>query len=185
MNLVFLLGTFAFKLEWRATTARCGALFITEDYMKKYLGAGIAALLFSMQAQAGEVQITAAWARATAPGQDSAAVSMRIISRKDASIVAVSSPAADSAEIHSMTEEDGMMKMRALDTLALKAKQEVALGDDGNHLMLIGLKKQLNAGDSVALTVTVQFADKHKEKIAVRAEVRPLTESHDGQMHHH
>lgn len=155
--------------------------------MKKFLfaGAGIAAMLLSMQAQAGDVQISAAWARATAPGQESAAVSMRITSRKDARIVAVSSAAAKSAEIHSMTEEDGMMKMRALDALELKAGEEVDLGADGNHLMLLGLKKPLAAGDSVALTVTVQFADKRKEKVAVKAEVKPLTASHDEHMHHH
>lgn len=154
--------------------------------MRKLLGAGIAALMLSMQAQAGEVQVNAAWARATAPGQDSAAVSLHITSRKDANIVAVSSSAANSAEIHSMVHENGMMKMRALETLALKAGQEVALGDDGNHLMLIGLKKPLVAGDSVALTVTVQFADKRKEKVEVKAEVKPLTETHDHMhMHHH
>ena len=137
------------------------------------------------QAVAGEVTVSEAWARATAPGQDSAAVSLHIVSRKDASIIAVSSPASGSAEIHSMVHEDGMMKMRALDSLALKAKQEVALGDDGNHLMLIGLKKPLAAGDSVVLTLTVQFADKRKEKIEVKAEVKPLTESHGEHMHHH
>jgi copper(I)-binding protein len=153
--------------------------------MNKYLWAGLVACLCVSQAMAGEIAVSEAWARATAPGQDSAAVSMHITSKKDASIVAVSSSASNSAEIHSMVHEDGMMKMRAMDALPLKAKQEVALGDDGNHIMLIGLKKQLNAGDSVALTLTVQFADKHKEKIEVKAEVKPLTENHDEHMHHH
>jgi copper(I)-binding protein len=134
---------------------------------------------------AGEVSVGEAWARATAPGQDSAAVSLHITSNKDAKIIAVSSAASDSAEIHSMVHENGMMKMRAMDALPLKAKQEVALGDDGNHLMLIGLKKPLSAGDSVALTLTVQFADKRKEKVEVKAEVKPLTASHDEHMHHH
>lgn len=153
--------------------------------MNKYLWAGLVACLCVSRAMAGEVSVSGAWARATAPGQDSAAVSMHITSNKDANIVAVSSAASGSAEIHSMVHENGMMKMRALDALPLKAKQEVALGDDGNHLMLIGLKKPLVAGDSVALTVTVQFADKRKEKVEVKAEVKPLTESHDEHMHHH
>ena len=153
--------------------------------MNKFLWAGLAACLFVSQAIAGEVTVSEAWARATAPGQDSAAVSLHITSNKDASIVAVSSAASASAEIHSMVHENGMMKMRALDALPLKAKQEVALGDDGNHLMLIGLKKPLVAGDSVALTVTVQFADKRKETVEVKAEVKPLTASHDEHMHHH
>src|SRR5512137_2352206 len=138
--------------------------------MNKFLVAGLAACLCVSQAMAGEVSVSGAWARATAPGQDSAAVSMHITSNKDASIVAVSSAASNSAEIHSMVHENGVMKMRAMDALPLKAKQEVALGDDGNHIMLIGLKKPLSAGDSVALTLTVQFADKRKEKVEVKAE---------------
>lgn len=153
--------------------------------MHKYLWAGLVAWLSVSQALAGEVTVSQAWARATAPGQDSGVVSLHITSQKDASIVAVSSAASNSAEIHSMVHEDGMMKMRALDSLSLKAKQEVALGDDGNHLMLIGLKKPLKAGDSVALTLTVQFADKRKEKVEVKAEVRSLTESHGEHMHMH
>lgn len=153
--------------------------------MNKYLWVGLAAWLSISQAVAGEVTVSQAWARATAPGQDSGVVSLHITSQKDASIIAVSSAASNSAEIHSMVHEDGMMKMRALDSLALKAKQEVALGDDGNHLMLIGLKKPLKVGDSVALTLTVQFADKRKEKVEVKAEVKPLSESHSEHMHMH
>jgi hypothetical protein len=153
--------------------------------MNKFLWAGLVACLSVSQALAGEVAVSAAWARATAPGQDAAAVSMHITSQKDASIVAVSSSASNSAEIHSMVHEGGMMKMRALESLPLKAKQEVSLGNDGNHLMLIGLKNPLKAGDSVELTVTVQFADKRKENVAVKAEVKPLTESHDHMHMHH
>ena len=153
--------------------------------MNKYVCAGLAACLWMSQAVAGEVTVSEAWARATAPGQDTGVVSLHITSRKDANIIAVSSTAASSAEIHSMVHDGGMMKMRAMDALPLNAKQEVALGDDGNHLMLIGLKKPLKAGDSVALTLTVQFADKHKEKVEVKAEVKPLTENHDEHMHMH
>lgn len=152
--------------------------------MKPFYMAAILGIM-AIPAWAGEVQVGEAWARATAPGQDSAAVSMHITSRKQGDVVAVSSPAAQSAEIHSMVHEDGMMKMRRMDKLPLAAGQEVALGDDGNHLMLIGLKKPLVAGESVPLTVTVQFADKRKEKVEIKAEVKPLVESHEHMHHHH
>lgn len=142
-------------------------------------------LAMSASAWAGEVQVNDAWARATAPGQDSAAVAMRIVSQKDGAIVSVSSDAAASAEIHSMVHEGGMMKMRALEALPLKAKQEVALGADGNHLMLIGLKKPLKEGESVALNVTVRFADKKQEVVKVTAAIRPLTQTGHQHMHHH
>jgi len=150
--------------------------------MNKYLWAVLGVFLCMSQAVAGGVTISDAWARATAPGQDSAAVALHITSQKEASIVAVSCAIAKTAEIHSMTHENGMMKMRALDAFPLKARQEVALGSDGNHIMLVGLKKPLNAGDSVPLTLTLQFADKSKEKIEVQAVVKPLTEDHSDPM---
>ncbi len=147
--------------------------------LNKYLLAGFGLFLYLSQAVAGEVSISDAWARATAPGQDSATVALHITSQKEASIIAVSSAVAKTVEIHSMTHENGMMKMRALETFPLKAKHEVALGSDGNHIMLVGLKKQLNAGDSLILNLTLQFADKHKETIEVKAAVKPMSEQHE------
>ncbi len=138
-----------------------------------------ALLFFSAQAGAGEVAVSEAWARATAPGQDSGVVYMRISSQKEASIIAASSPVAGRAELHSMTHENGVMKMRELVALPLPAGQEVVLGSGGNHLMLNDLKRPLKAGDTVAITLTVQYADKGKEQVQVKAKVRPLTASHD------
>jgi copper(I)-binding protein len=147
--------------------------------LSKYFLAGLGIFLYVSQAVAGEISVSDAWARATAPGQDSAVVGLHITSQKEASIISVSSTAAKTVEIHSMTHENGMMKMRALDAFPLKARQEVALGSDGNHVMLVGLKKPLNEGDSVQLTLTLQFADKHIEKIELKAVVKPMTEQHN------
>lgn len=150
--------------------------------MKKILA--ILLWVMATQVHAGEVQITEAWARATAPGQDSAMVAMTISSQKDGNVVAVSSDVSASAEIHSMVHENGMMKMRALESLPLKANEPTALGN-GNHLMLIGLKKTLQAGDNVALNVTVRFANKKEEIIKVNAVVKPLTSAGGEHLHHH
>ena len=144
--------------------------------MNKYLFAGLAFLLASAQAVAGDVVVQGAWARATAPGQENAAVALRIISQQDAKIVGVNSSIASQVEIHSMTDENGMMKMRALDSFELKARQEAVLGSNGNHLMLVGIKKPLVAGDTVKLILTLQFADKHTEKVEVKAEGPELVE---------
>jgi copper(I)-binding protein len=150
----------------------------------KYIFMAAMLCLVVAQANAREVTVSNAWARASAPGQDSAAVSLHIVSQKDASIVSVSSDASASAEIHSMVMDGDIMRMRALDALPLAAEKEIALGDDGNHLMLIGLKKPLAAGDIVPVTIIVQFGDKHKEAVRVKALVKPLTESRE-HMHHH
>jgi hypothetical protein len=139
---------------------------------------GLAALLYAAQGFAGEVVVSDAWSRATAPGQDSAVVGLRITSQKDARMVALSSPAAAEAQMHSMTHENGMMKMRQLDSLTLPAKQEIVLGAGGDHLMLINLKKPLKAGDVIPMTLTVQFSDKSTEQVSVKAVVQPLTHAH-------
>jgi periplasmic copper chaperone A len=146
---------------------------------------GAAALFFALQAQAGEVSVSDAWSRATAPGQEVGMVAMVVTSQKDARIVAVSSTASASAEIHTMTMDNGVMKMRQLEDLPLSAKKPVTLGPGGNHLMLIGLRQALKAGDTVALTLTVEFADKSTEKVNVKAQIRALAAVQDKHQHHH
>lgn len=146
---------------------------------------GLAVLLYAAQSFAGEVAVSDAWSRASAPGQVSAAVGLRITSQKEARMIAVSSPASATAEMHTMKHENGMMKMRMVESFTLPAKTEVILGAGGDHLMLINLKKPLKAGDSVPLTLTVQFADKSTEKVEIRAVVKPLTAMHEDHNHHH
>lgn len=124
-----------------------------------------------------------AWARATAPGQESAALQFSITSKHEAQLVAVSSPAAEAAEMHSMTHDNGVMKMHAIESLPLPAGKAVDLAASGSHVMLLNLKHPLKAGKSVPFTVTVQFADKHKATVKARAEVKPLSISHEHEHH--
>jgi hypothetical protein len=145
--------------------------------------------LFAMSAAAADpgVTVSGASARATAPGQDSGSIKFSITSKKEAKLVAISSPAAGAVEIHSMVHEGGKMKMRAVEFLALPAGKEVDLGKSGNHVMLLNLKQPLKAGDSVPFTLTVEFADKHKATVDAKAAVEPMDGSHDmhdmGDMH--
>lgn len=154
------------------------------------LGGLLAALLLSANVYAGDVLAEGAWSRATAPGQDAAMVDMSITSKQAATLVGFSSPACKAAELHSMTHEGGVMKMREVKEIALQAGQRVSLGESGYHLMLLGLKAPLKAGDALPLTLSVRLADKRIVKVEVKAEVKPLTEaraaSQDaGHMHHH
>ena len=143
----------------------------------------VTALLFAAQAYAGEITVSDAWARATAPGQENGSVGLVITSKKDARLIAVTCPVSASAEIHTMTMDNGVMQMRQLEYLPLPANQPVTLGPGGDHLMLFGLKHALKAGDKVPLTVTVQYADKRTEKIKIKALVRPLTAGQDKHLH--
>lgn len=141
----------------------------------------VAGALLTMSAVAADLGITVsdAWARATAPGQDSGSVQFFIISKKEAKLVAITSPAAGTVEIHSMAHEDGKMKMRAIESITLPADKAVDLGKSGIHVMLLNLKQPLKPGDSVPLTLTIEFADKHKTTVDAKAEIRPITGVHE------
>lgn len=139
---------------------------------------GVVALLLATTAYASDVAISDVWARATAPGQENGSVGLIITSAKDARLIAVSSPVAASAEIHTMSMEGGVMKMRQLEDLPLPANQPVKLGPGGEHLMLFGLKKPLKAGDKFSLTLTIQFADKSTKKIKIKSLVKALKTEH-------
>ena len=110
-------------------------------------------MLLACSKQATEINITDNWVRATAEGQDVGAAYMTITSASDNSLVKVESSVTNSVEIHSMSIENGVMKMRMLEQLDLKANTPNKLAPGGFHLMLFDLKKPLKAGETVSFTL--------------------------------
>jgi copper(I)-binding protein len=84
-------------------------------------------------------------------------------------LVRVASPVADSAELHVMTMDGNVMRMRAVPAIDVPAGARVALGSGGYHVMLVGLHRPLVAGASVPLTLTFERAG----SIEVTADVEP------------
>ncbi|HNZ57449.1 MAG TPA: copper chaperone PCu(A)C [Methylophilaceae bacterium] len=107
------------------------------------------------------VQIQQAWARATAPGQSVGAAYMTLVHHENITLIAADSNAAGSVEIHSMEMKNGIMKMRMLEELPIKAGKAVKLGPGGLHLMLFDLQKPLKVGEKIELTLC--FKDKQGE----------------------
>jgi copper(I)-binding protein len=134
-------------------------------------------LLSSEIGLAASVEVTDAWARATMPGQAVAGVYLHVKSAVKARLVGVKSSNAKTAEIHSMSHESGVMKMRKLDFLDLPAGEAVALEPGGNHVMLFDIRKPLKAGEHVKLTLVIEQGGK-RINVPVDAEVRALTDQH-------
>jgi copper(I)-binding protein len=132
-------------------------------------------LLLSTIVYAGDIQVAGAWARATLPGQDMGMVDLSITSKQAATLIGVSSTVCKSVEMHSMTHENNMMKMREVNAITLTAGKRVNLAESGYHLMLVGLKGSLKAGESVPLTLSIKMSGQRVVKIKVRAEVKPVT----------
>jgi copper(I)-binding protein len=122
-------------------------------------------------AESPSVQVSKAWARSTVPGQKVAGVYLEIRSLRDAKIVAVKSSAGARAEIHSMSNDGGVMRMRQLNVLPLPAGETVELKPGGNHIMLLDIKRQLKPGDKVPVTLILEEGKK-KRTVKVQAEVR-------------
>lgn len=78
-------------------------------------------------------------------------------------LISASTPAAEVAEIHVMTTDGKMMRMKKITRLPIPARGSATLQPGGNHLMLIGLKRDLAPGDSLALTLT--FANDHTQTV--------------------
>ena len=113
----------------------------------------VASLLSACEAN-HSVAVLDAWARANAPGQTVGAAYMTLISAQDSTMVKVESDIAGTVQIHSMSMDNGVMKMRMLEELPLPAGKAEKLAPGGFHLMLFDLKKPLTAGESVKLTLT-------------------------------
>ena len=71
-------------------------------------------------------------------------------------LVAVETEIADTAEVHSVTMDDGVMRMRPVDSVAVPAAGEAVLEPGGFHIMLIGIRRPLAEGDSVPLRVRLR-----------------------------
>ena len=136
------------------------------------LGCGCAALATAHEYTAGSVSVTHPWARATPPGA-TVGVAFAEVSVGDGAadtLVSASSPVAGRVEVHSMTEEDGIMKMRRLDTLAIAPGKPVVLSPAGNHIMLFDLKQPLKDGDLIQVTLVFEKAG----PITIDASVEPM-----------
>jgi len=122
-----------------------------------------------------QVTITDAWVRGTVPGQKVTGAFMNLTSAADATLVAASSPAAKIVEIHEMAMDGGVMKMRAVDKVALPAGKSVALKPGSYHVMLIDITQPLAEGQTVPVTLTFVGKDGKKTTQEVKVPVRALT----------
>ena len=135
----------------------------------------IFALAFIAGAAHAGVTATDAWVRGTVAAQKTTGAFVTLTSTGDAKLVAVSTPAAKSAEIHASEEKGGVMHMHAVEAIALPAGKRVELKPGSSfHIMLVGLTRALAAGDHVPLTLTIEEAGGKRTQVEVRAEVRPL-----------
>jgi len=116
---------------------------------------------------APQVEVSDAWARATAPGQSSAAVYATIANGGSADHLVEVSTSGATAMLHRSDNENGIARMRTLSELAIPAGGSVALAPGGAHIMLTGLSAPLAIGARFPLTLRFAKAGPRPVTVAV------------------
>jgi hypothetical protein len=115
------------------------------------------------------IEITGAWARPTVAAVPNGAVYLTVANHGslDDRVTGVSTPVAAKTEMHTTIDDHGVMKMRPLAALPVKAGKTAAFKPSAAHIMLVGLKQPLKAGDSFPLTLTFAKAGRIETKVMV------------------
>ncbi|MBV9827456.1 MAG: copper chaperone PCu(A)C [Alphaproteobacteria bacterium] len=129
----------------------------------------------SALAQNGAVEVSNAWARGTPGGAQIGAAYLTLQSSSGDRLTGIATSVAQKAELHTMTMDNGVMKMRPLDGVDLPAGQTVSLKPGGIHIMLMGLKAPLQPGQSFPMTL--QFAKAGSREVTVAIEKPGAMES--------
>lgn len=117
-----------------------------------------------------DVEIDGAYARASIPNVPNSAAFFVIKnnSDKDIAITSANSDIAEKNELHTHIKENQMMKMMKIEKLVVPAKSSLELKSGGDHVMLMGLKKELKAGDEINLELSFSDGDKKSIKVPVK-----------------
>ena len=120
--------------------------------------------------QGKDIMISKAWVQAMPPSQKVSAGYMTVTNNtpQETVLVSVSTDIAGACEIHQMSHINGMMKMARISNVPIPAKGHLTLEPGGFHIMLIDLRKPVNKGDIVPMTLHFQDGS----SILVKADVR-------------
>lgn len=125
---------------------------------------------YAHEYQLGTLHIGHPYARATVPGQPSggAFLSIQNTGKEADKLIGVSSSVAKSTEIHTMSMDGNVMKMREIGEIALPPAATVEMTPGhGYHIMLMGLTQPLKAGDKFPITLTFEKAGKIEVSVHV------------------
>ncbi|QHQ33850.1 DUF1775 domain-containing protein [Algicella marina] len=162
--------------DWTNTSDEMGAdnpspkLTVTAGGHDEHAGHGAA--MTATEFTLGDLAITAAFSRATLPNAPVGGGFLTVTNTgtEDDTLVAAASPAAGHMEIHEMSMQGDVMKMRELtDGLPIPAGETVELKPGGFHLMFMQLAAPLEEGTSVDVTLTFANAGEITVPFAIGA----------------
>jgi periplasmic copper chaperone A len=121
--------------------------------------------------QIGAIELVHPYAHVTLPGQPVGGAYLKITnSGPPDRLVSANSTQAKSVELHTMSMQGDVMRMREVTGFELPTGKTIELKPGGNHLMLLGLKTPLKAGVSFPITLKFERAG----EVVVSLTVEPI-----------
>lgn len=133
----------------------------------------------------GQIAIGHPWTRETAATQSVGGgfLTIRNNGKMADRLVSASSPSAAEVQIHTMSMDGGVMKMRQLkDGIAIPAGASIDLKPGGQHIMFIGLKKPFKQGTKIPATLKFARAGSVQVSFVVQpvGSTSPMEAGHAG-----
>ena len=155
--------------------------FIRSSSMRALAILALVALASAAHAQS-EIMVKKPFAPPSANPMMGAAY-MHIHVTKPCTLIGAVSDVAETIEIHTTTEKDGVYSMRKLEQMDITPDNHGHMVPGGNHMMLIGLHKPLKDGDSFDMELQFEQCD----NVTVTVPVHPDKngKAKQGQAHHH
>jgi hypothetical protein len=115
------------------------------------------------------IEIHDSWMRPAAQGDNGAAYFL-IHNHSSATdeLTGASSDAAQAVELHETTMTGDVMEMKMVESVPLEPDAEIEFAPGGLHVMLIGLKQDLNLGDHIELTLHFKNQGNIKVNVVVQ-----------------
>jgi hypothetical protein len=125
-------------------------------------------------ASVGAIEITDPFATPSLPGTTTGAAYFTTLENTGARpdrLVHAATPVAARVELHTMSvDAQGVMRMREVDAIELAPKATIRMRPGlGFHLMLVGLKQPLKAGQTFPLSLQFEHAGKVEVNVNVQA----------------
>ena len=116
-----------------------------------------------------QIRIENGWARATPPGAKIAAgyMTIRNAAATPDKLVAASSPAAQSVQMHVTVKDGDIFRMREAKGYEIPARGGFELKPGGAHLMLVNIKAPFKDGAKVPLTLRFERAGEVRTELQV------------------
>lgn len=133
---------------------------------------------------AGEISVEDAWVRSAPPTVTVMAGYMTLHnhSGKAVKLTSVTSPSFESVELHRTTMHGGMMHMKPVKVLIIKANDTVRLEPNGYHLMLNNPKQKISSGDTIHFTLNFDGTTEQVDAVVKEGNGEGESASHG---HHH